>query len=51
MIYVEFVACYEAPGRQYGLRNSYPDLEWSTKLKSYLRYTVTMSQQYNTHIT
>jgi hypothetical protein len=30
-------------GRQNGLRNLFPDLEWSTALKSHLRYTVIMS--------
>jgi hypothetical protein len=48
-MYAEFVTCYEATG-QNGLRNLFPD-EWSTTLKSHLRYTVIMSQQYNAPIT
>jgi hypothetical protein len=37
--------------RQNDLRNLFPDLEWLTALKIHLRYTATMSQQYNTPIT
>jgi hypothetical protein len=39
------------PNSHNDLRNLFPDLEWSTALKRHLRYTATMSQQYNTPIT
>jgi hypothetical protein len=51
MIYVELVACDEATGQALWFKKFVPGHRVIDNIESYLRYTVTMSQQYNTPTT